>query len=86
MMHARMAIDHPQCPWGANGLIKMRLAAAPLEMPEMLDRVCLVARELEGQLRRMQYWYPHLPCNAPLTMALLLEGSGDAAQTRRRKF
>jgi hypothetical protein len=47
MTHEMVAFKHPQHLWGAASPDKDEARAAPLEMPEMLDRVCLVARELE---------------------------------------
>lgn len=43
---------HPQHPWEHTGFISRRLAPQTLEMPEMLYKICLVARELDVSYAR----------------------------------
>ena len=47
MLYAMMPPNHPQRTGEQAALIKMRLELAIMEMPEMLYKICLVARELE---------------------------------------
>ena len=43
---------HPQRSWEQTGFISRRLAPQTLEMPEMLYKICLVARELDVSYAR----------------------------------
>lgn len=88
MTHATTAFEHPQHPWGAASQDKDEARAAPLEMPEMLDKVCLVARELELSYAACSAGVRiGSPCLVRLLHdALFLKDSGDAAHTPRRKF
>lgn len=88
MTHAMTAFKHPQHLWGAASVDKDEARAARLEMPEMLDKVCLVAREL-GLSYAACSAGPSIgsPCLVWLLHdAPFLEGSGNAAHTPRRKF
>ena len=91
MAHATITFKHRGHVLGAASPDKDEARAAPLEMPEMLDEVCLVAQTLTAQLCCMQHWRPYrqpLPYTAPprCYVSGFLEGSGDAAHTPRRKF
>lgn len=77
--------------WGAGRIDKAEARAGSLEKPEMLDKLCLVARELEhsyaacGAGGRIGS-----PCLVRLGGLLhdvqCVEGSGDAARTPRGKI
>ena len=79
---------HPQRPWEQVGFDKVEARAATMEMPEMLYKLCLVARELELSYATCSTGVRiGSPCLIRLLHdALFLNGSGDAVRTPRRKF
>ena len=81
---------HPQHPWEHTGFISRRLAPQTLEMPEMLYKICLVARELDVSYARCSAGVRiGSPCLVRrLHDAVSCEGSSDAVHqcTPRRKF
>lgn len=81
---------HPQRPWEQTGFISRRFAPQTLEMPEMLYKICLVARELDVSYARCSAGVRiGSPCLVRrLHDAVSCEGSSDAVHqcTPRRKF
>lgn len=73
---------------GNGRLDKDEARTAIMEMPEMLYKLCLVARELELSYAAYSIGVRiGNPCPAWLLHdALFLEGSSDAVHTPRRKF
>lgn len=88
MLHAIMPPTHPRRTGEQAALIKTRFALAIMEMPEMHYKICLVARELMSSYAAYSIGVRiGSPCLVRLLHdALLLEGSGDAVHTPRRKF
>jgi len=88
MLHAMMPSTHPPRSGEQGRLDNAEARAGSLEKPEKLDKLCLVARELErcyaacGAGGRIGS-----PCLVRLLHdALSLEGSSDAERTPRRKI
>ena len=73
---------------GVGRLDKDEARTAIMEMPEMLYKLCLVARELELSYAACSIGVRiGNPCHVWLLHdALFLEGSSDAVHTPRRKF
>lgn len=77
---------HPQHPWEQTGFISRRLAPQTLEMPEMLYKICLVARELDVSYARCSAGVRiGSPCLVRrLHDAVSCEGSSDAVHPAKK--